>query len=126
LLKLVHTANIIGIIIYIAVKHAFFFIQDAVLRRLKIYVCGDAITDINGLVTLRAINCQSDVEIAYYSSSFSRIAPTVCCYCGTEDNLLDDNNIYIQELYTKFSKVRPSVKPAVEVVVMLKHGDKNS
>ncbi|XP_052786977.1 uncharacterized protein LOC128222142 [Mya arenaria] len=62
--------------------------QDALLRRMKeenLYVCGDPMADDSGLVTLRASNCTSDVEIAYYSSGFSKVVPPVCCYCGTED-----------------------------------------
>ncbi|WAR14847.1 hypothetical protein MAR_004952 [Mya arenaria] len=87
--------------------------QDALLRRMKeenLYVCGDPMADDSGLVTLRASNCTSDVEIAYYSSGFSKVVPPVCCYCGTEDELLDDNYVYIQDMYTKFSKVRPLCK----------------
>jgi len=66
--------------------------------------------DDSDLVTLRAINCTSDVEIAYYSSGFSKVLPTVCCYCGTEDELLDDKHVYIQDMYTHFSKVHPLCK----------------
>jgi len=59
--------------------------QYALLRRMKeenMYVCGDPMADDSDLVTLMAINCTSDVEIAYYSSDFTKVVSPVCCYCG--------------------------------------------
>lgn len=82
--------------------------QEVSLRRAKeeaAYTCGD---DINreGLVVRRSVSCNSNIE-TYYSVNLRNFLPTVCLYCGTEDNLLDDNDDYIVHCYQNYSIVRP-------------------
>ncbi|XP_045162284.2 uncharacterized protein LOC123527081 [Mercenaria mercenaria] len=88
--------------------------QDAYLHRVKedrLYICGDQLEENCGLFMQRTINCNSDISISYYSPNCSRWTVAVCCYCGSPDNIMDDNEPYIQDLYTKYSKVRPLCHP---------------
>ena len=73
------------------------------------YVCGDAIPADSGLVIRRSLSCGTDIETAYYAaaSTCRHILPNVCIYCGTADDLLDDNDPYIADLYELYSVVRP-------------------
>ena len=88
---------------------AVYLYQDAVLRRTKEanqYVCGDELPDVD-LIVRRSLNCATDIELGYYSATCRKFTKPVCCYCGSDEGLLDDNNDYISDLYTKYSQVRP-------------------
>ncbi|WAR21142.1 hypothetical protein MAR_015116 [Mya arenaria] len=78
---------------------------DAYMRRLKedrLYICGDQLEEGSDLFMQRALNCTTDIEIPYFSPNYRALA--VCCYCDDENNFMDDNKPYIQELYTKAGK----------------------
>ncbi|WAR05775.1 hypothetical protein MAR_021144, partial [Mya arenaria] len=54
-----------------------------------------------------SVSCISDVEISYFSAKCRHYLPPVCVYCGNTGELLDDNDLYIADLYGKYSVVRP-------------------
>ncbi|KAK3095270.1 hypothetical protein FSP39_012504 [Pinctada imbricata] len=84
--------------------------EENALRRLKeenSYTCGDEIDSSLGFVVRRCISCVSSVEIAYYSAHLKSYVPPVCVYCGSEDDLMDDNEEYIIQLYAHYSTIRP-------------------
>ncbi|KAK3084947.1 hypothetical protein FSP39_021903 [Pinctada imbricata] len=84
--------------------------EENALRRLKeenSYTCGDEIDSSLGFVVRRCISCVSSVEIAYYGAHLKSYVPPVCVYCGSEDDLMDDNEEYIIQLYAHYSTIRP-------------------
>ncbi|KAH3839877.1 hypothetical protein DPMN_113316 [Dreissena polymorpha] len=52
------------------------------------------------------MTCNSEVDTAYYSAKCRLYLPPVCIYFGTPDSLLDDNDAYVANLYSKYSIVR--------------------
>ncbi|XP_056008509.1 uncharacterized protein LOC130051170 [Ostrea edulis] len=88
--------------------------QEELLLRLKeehLYTCGDSLVpeDVEdpGMVVREAVNCLTEVETSYFSTSLKHYLPPVCVHCGKVDNLLDDTDPYISALYEKYSVVRP-------------------
>ncbi|XP_052268364.1 uncharacterized protein LOC127869745 [Dreissena polymorpha] len=84
--------------------------QEEFLRNIKAchsYICGDQLEDAPDLYVRRCVTCSSEVETAYYSAKCRHYLPPVCIHCGTPDSLLDDNDAYVADLYTKYSIVRP-------------------
>ena len=74
------------------------------VRDEQTYRCGEALPC--ELVSRRALTCCSPIEVHYYSG---QRAP-VCFHCGTEDNIMNEYDPYIEDLLEKFSKVRPICK----------------
>ncbi|XP_052780079.1 uncharacterized protein LOC128217176 [Mya arenaria] len=84
--------------------------QEEALQNIKAcqtYTCGDQLEEAPGLYVRRCVSCISDVEISYFSAKCRHYLPPVCVYCGNTGELLDDNDLYIADLYGKYSVVRP-------------------
>lgn len=60
-----------------------------------------------GMVVREAINCTTEVETSYFSTSLKHYLPPVCVHCGSVDSLLDDTDPYISGLFEQYSIVRP-------------------
>lgn len=102
--------------------------QDGILLRIKEddnYTCGDAFPEDSGLLVPESLSCNSEVEINYFGAAMRHFAPPCCIYCGKTEDLLDDQDDYIQNLYTMFSVVRPLCKPVELKEKKLKHGGKS-
>ncbi|CAC5366418.1 unnamed protein product [Mytilus coruscus] len=87
--------------------------QDGILLRIKEddnYTCGDAFPEDSGLFVRESLSCNSEVEINYFGAAMRHFVPPCCIYCGKTEDLLDDEDDYIQNLYTMFSVVRPLCK----------------
>ncbi|XP_052212795.1 uncharacterized protein LOC127847150 [Dreissena polymorpha] len=84
--------------------------QEEFLRNIKAchsYIYGDQLEDAPDLYVRRCVTCSSEVETAYFSAKCRHYLPPVCIHCGSPDCLLDDNDAYVADLYTKYSIVRP-------------------
>lgn len=81
------------------------------MKEEHLYTCGDSLVpeDVEdpGMVVREAVNCLTEVETSYFSTSLKHYLPPVCVHCGKVDNLLDDTDPYISALYEKYSVVRP-------------------
>lgn len=81
------------------------------LKEDHVYTCGDPMVaeDVEdpGMVGREAINCTTEVETSYFSTSLNHYLPPVCVHCGSVDSLLDDTDPYISGLFEQYSIVRP-------------------
>ncbi|ESO90849.1 hypothetical protein LOTGIDRAFT_163734 [Lottia gigantea] len=87
--------------------------QEAVLQQIKEaywFICGDGL-DSDAVITRCCLTCTSPMESQYFSACSGCGLPAVCHYCGTLENLLDDYEDYKEDLYSKFSSVRPLCAP---------------
>lgn len=85
------------------------------LKEDHVYTCGDPIVaeDVEdpGMVVREAINCTTEVETSYFSTSLNHYLPPVCVHCGSVDSLLDDTDPYISgnilllDPYARFVKI---------------------
>lgn len=80
------------------------------LKEDHVYTCGDPMVaeDVEdpGMVVREAINCTTEVETSYFSTSLKHYLPPVCVHCGSVDSLLDDTDPYISGLFEQYSIVR--------------------
>lgn len=81
------------------------------LKEDHVYTCGNPMVaeDVEdpGMVVREAINCTTEVETSYFSTSLKHYLPPVCVHCGSVDSLLDDTDPYISGLFEQYSIVRP-------------------
>lgn len=70
------------------------------------YVCGDSLGEDLPFITKHAISCSSPIETPYYRNSNCQFPP-VCSHCGTAEELLDDFSEYMEDMFAKYSVVRP-------------------
>nr|XP_022291341.1 uncharacterized protein LOC111102766 [Crassostrea virginica] len=88
--------------------------QEELLLRLMedhLYTCGNSLVPEDvvdpGIFVREAINCTTEVETFYFSTSLKHYLPPVCVPCGSVDNLLEETDPYISSLYEQYSVVRP-------------------